>query len=296
VNQLGTTPQPIYVWDTQARVYTFTNLPAAAITLISISPNGQWLAAASANSLTVLNVPSNTSQTISTLGLLSPAHAGLHFSGDGHWLVASFGSSATTTNQVFLFDNIAQTNLLASQAYNSGVPAAGASDVPNISPDGRFVVFRSTSTNLVAGITNGLPNLFVYDRFSGATSLLSADMGEAGPSNNRSLPPVFSGDGRVIFFGSWASDLAAQDFNQRGDVFGFAFLYLTITASVSPGPGPTLSWPVAPGLIYQAQYKDHLSDGTWQIVTGTITITGNRGSITDLAPAPGQRFYRVVAQ
>ena len=37
-----------------------------------------------------------------------------------------------------------------------------------------------------------------------------------------------------------------------------------------------------------------LSDADWQKVSGTVTIIGNQARLTDLAPATGQRFYRVV--
>ena len=47
-----------------------------------------------------------------------------------------------------------------------------------ISADGRFVVFDSSATNLVAGDTNGAPDTFVRDRLSGATERVSVDSDE----------------------------------------------------------------------------------------------------------------------
>jgi hypothetical protein len=97
-------------------------------------------------------------------------------------------------------------------------------------------------------------------------------------------------------FQSWASDLIAQDFNDRSDVFAFSFLYAALVAGKSPGEGPTLSWPALSGQSCRVQCKDNLDDATWQDVVGTVTITGNTGSLTDLAPAAGRRFYRVVTE
>ena len=78
------------------------------------------------------------------------------------------------------------------------------------------------------------------------------------------------------------------------DVFALAFLYATIVPATA-GHGPTLSWPARPGETYQVQFKNTLSDTVWQNVSGTVTLTGNQAQLTDLAPASGQRFYRVVA-
>jgi hypothetical protein len=105
---------------------------------------------------------------------------------------------------------------------------------------------------------------------------------------------VFSGNGRVLLFQSWASDLAAQDFNQSSDIFAFGLLYATIIPGDTPGEGSTISWPALPGQTYRVQYKDDLDAAIWQDVNGTVTIVGNTGFLTDLAPSAGQRFYRVT--
>ena len=47
---------------------------------------------------------------------------------------------------------------------NSGVQANGASSSPSLSADGRFVAFESEANNLIAGDSNGVTDIFVYDR------------------------------------------------------------------------------------------------------------------------------------
>ena len=69
-----------------------------------------------------------------------------------------------------------------------------------------------------------------------------------------------------------------------------------MTPGAAPGAGPTLTWPYISGSGYHVEYKENLSDSAWQPVAGTITINGNRASLTDLAPSSNRRFYRVVAQ
>jgi hypothetical protein len=85
------------------------------------------------------------------------------------------------------------------------------------------------------------------------------------------------------------------DFNHSGDLLALAFLYVSIVPGNAPGAGSTLFWPSRPGETYQVQFKDDLSAPTWQTVNGSVTITANVATLTDLAPAIGQRFYRVVA-
>jgi hypothetical protein len=114
-------------------------------------------------------------------------------------------------------------------------------------------------------------------------------------ADNRSLSPVFSGNGQALLFESWANDLSATDFNYNADLFAFNLLYASITASATPGQGPTLSWPPAPQTSYRVEYKNSLSDSAWQDAGGTVTIVDDQAQFTDPAPAGAQRFYRVVA-
>jgi Tol biopolymer transport system component len=230
----------------------------------------------------------------------------LQFSGDARFLVYSTTNAqlALDTNgitDVYLYDFVTRSNLLVSQGNPPGA-ASGPSDSPAISNDGRFVAYRSTATNLVAGATNGLPNVFLYDRQTDTTTLLSFNAsGMAG--NNRSFAPQFSGDGQTVVFQSWASDLIAQDYNQANDLVAvkiatsnptrvFAGQMVFAPATLQ---SPTLTWPAANGKTYQVQFKNSLTDATWQTLSGNTWVSGNQGYATDLAPNIGQRFYRVVA-
>jgi hypothetical protein len=135
--------------------------------------------------------------------------------------------------------------------------------------------------------------LFLYDSLTDSNSLLSASSFQSGYADSRSAMPSFSGDGRLLVFQSSASDLVAGDFNHSDDVLGLGFLYASIAYDL-PGPAPIITWPARPGESYHVQFKDLLTDLSWQDVSGTVTITGSQAQLTDLAPASGQRFYRVV--
>jgi Tol biopolymer transport system component len=101
---------------------------------------------------------------------------------------------------------------------SDGTQGNGVSATPSISADGRFVVFNSTASNLVAGDTNGTNDVFVHDRQTGQTSLVSvASDGMQG--NAGSFAPAISGDGRYVVFHSLASNLVPDDTNGMRDVF-----------------------------------------------------------------------------
>jgi hypothetical protein len=56
---------------------------------------------------------------------------------------------------------------------SAGVMGNGNSFNPSISADGRFVTFHTAATNLVAGDINRMNDIFVRDRKSGTTALVS---------------------------------------------------------------------------------------------------------------------------
>jgi hypothetical protein len=293
----------LYIWNTALAVLTYTNsLPTISGTLqaISISTIGQQLACLQGNAgasgiLFGVNVAFNTTWIIQSNVVFLPPFAGVQFSGDGHFLTYAMSVNGLSNANVYLYDFQAGTNFLISQNPNTLQPANGASDSPDISPDGRFIAFRSAATDLAAGSTSGIPQLIVYDRLVGSNTLLSTAATSTASGDNRSLTPVFSSDGRTLVFASWASNLAPDDFNHFSDIFAFEFLYLNITLG-APGQGPILTWPYVSGHSYQVQYKNNLTDNVWQQVSGAMNVNGNQASLTDSAPASGQRFYRVVAQ
>lgn len=99
---------------------------------------------------------------------------------------------------------------------SSGAQANSDSSAPSISGDGRYVAFVSDASNLVAGDTNGVADIFVHDNQSGTTVRASAN------ANAAAFDPSISLDGRFVVFVSAASDLVANDTNGKTDVFVYA--------------------------------------------------------------------------
>jgi len=88
----------------------------------------------------------------------------------------------------------------------------------SLSSNGRFVAFGSLATNLVAGDTNAVIDVFVHDRNTGTTVRVSISTAGA-QANNESLSPAVSSDGRFVAFQSDASNLVPLDTNNSSDIF-----------------------------------------------------------------------------
>jgi len=99
-----------------------------------------------------------------------------------------------------------------------GQGARAGSCCPQISADGRFVVFRSAAGNLVQGDTNRALDVFVHDRRTGKTERISVTSG-SGQGNGPSTAPYISGNGRYVAFASDATNLVAGDGNRVMDAF-----------------------------------------------------------------------------
>ncbi|GJM10951.1 MAG: hypothetical protein DHS20C11_32270 [Lysobacteraceae bacterium] len=100
---------------------------------------------------------------------------------------------------------------------DDGDESKGESDFPSVSGDGRFVVFESDADNLVVGDSNGEMDVFVHDRETGRTALLS--IGRDGAAEGQSDQAVISRDGTTVAFRSWASNLLLNDINNEPDIF-----------------------------------------------------------------------------
>ena len=119
---------------------------------------------------------------------------------------------------------------LASPRSDVLPPAAGGggySGMPILSADGRFVLFASSANNLVV-CSNGAPavvpimpklNVFLRDRASNTTTLVSVNLQGTGGGSDDALPVAISTNGQFALFESSAGNLVANDTNNAVDVF-----------------------------------------------------------------------------
>jgi Tol biopolymer transport system component len=99
-----------------------------------------------------------------------------------------------------------------------GAQGDHASGGPDISADGRYVVFHSLASNLVDGDNNWVEDIFMQDLVTKVTTRLSlASDGTEG--NGRSTYPSISANGRFVTFQSLANNLVAGDNNGVEDIF-----------------------------------------------------------------------------
>src|SRR5207245_6663153 len=86
---------------------------------------------------------------------------------------------------------------------------AGAQGIDAVSSDGRFVLFESTSSNLVLGHNNGLNDIFLRDLQTGTTTCVSVTSNGTS-ANAASQHAVMTPDGRFVAFDSYATNLTAD--------------------------------------------------------------------------------------
>ncbi len=122
---------------------------------------------------------------------------------------------------VFRYDRITGETIRLSLTHRGRDPNADAM-APEISGDGRFVVYASRATNITPVEPAGEWDLYLVNADTGVTKMLTTSpTGEPGRYPNGSNVPRFdlSLDGRWIVFSSEADNLVADDTNDREDIF-----------------------------------------------------------------------------
>ena len=220
--------------------------------------------------------------SVSSLG--EPAAVGTDLHGNvisGNGRVVAFRSAASNlvagdTNgdcglslpcyDVFLHDRV------TGQTTRVSVSSGGAQTnhqayFPALTPDGRFVAFSSDASTLVVGDANFAQDVFVHDRATGTTAIVSVTsdghQGDA-PSFGQSRPAI-SPDGRLVFFASQAGNLPAGAVHDRATG-------RTVAACVDPT-----------GAVVKCQSPTLSADGRWlsfQAVDGGLG--GTHAVVRDL--------------
>lgn len=101
---------------------------------------------------------------------------------------------------------------------SEGISGNDSSSWPTISADGIYVTFYSSSTNLVPNDLNNTLDVFLHDRNSKQTSLISVAF-DGTQANSWSANSSISATGRYISFTSYASNLVPGDTNNAIDIF-----------------------------------------------------------------------------
>ena len=172
------------------------------------------------------------------------ASAGQSISSDGRFVAFQSGATnlvAGDTNGLadnFVHDRQTGVTTRVSVATGGAQATGGSSFITAISANGRFVAFYSSATNLVAGDTNGLQDVFRHDRQTGTTIRVNVATGGAQAVGQGSFGPFISSDGRFVGFYTAAANLVPGDTNGVSDVF-IHDVQTGTTSRVSVGPGGT---------------------------------------------------------
>lgn len=154
--------------------------------------------------------------SVSTAGALGNGDCGSDvpaISGDGRFI--AFSSHATNLvpndsnvwRDIFVRDTVAgQTEIVS--ISTEGIAGNANCFSPVITPDGRFIAYSTSATTLVSGGTNGTYHIFLRDRQTGITEVVSRSTVGA-LSNGLSQRPSISSDGRFIAFESLATNLTS---------------------------------------------------------------------------------------
>jgi Tol biopolymer transport system component len=122
------------------------------------------------------------------------------------------------TGDVFVHDRATGQTTRVSVRSN-GTQGNDLSLHPSLSATGRYVAFDSLATNLAeGGDTNSTSDVFVHDRETGQTTLVSVASDGTQGSGYSDIPSI-SATGRYVAFHSFATNLVSDDTNGVPDVF-----------------------------------------------------------------------------
>lgn len=225
------TYQEVYVRDLAAgqTIWASTNVSAAstpASYLPAISDDGRYVSiktsAGSAFLILRRELLTGGLDVISTAAAggdwLSADSFGPTMTPDGR-LVAFTGALTSAGSLVWVWDAHTQSTTLAS-ANLAGQPSTnGVCDTPAITPDGRFVAFLGSGTDLTTNAVNEAFQVYLRDLQSGETKLVSKDVMGSGTGDTGSSIPALSADGQFVLFESRSPGFVSGDVNDAYDVF-----------------------------------------------------------------------------
>ncbi len=169
---------------------------------------------------TLVSVPAELPNDVSTMPAISADGRSIAFTSRASNLVAR---DRNKSSDVFLYDSATGLVTLVSRTPGGGA-ASGASLSPAISADGQVIAFLSDASDMACARDclsamddiNLLPDVFVFDRATGAISRVSA--GRNGGWMEESGAPAIDARGAVVAFSS-RHPISARDVSNDFDLF-----------------------------------------------------------------------------
>ena len=129
------------------------------------------------------------------------------------------GMTGNTKDQVYLYD-VAAGSLTLITKNAEGVPGDNSSHYAVISPDGRYVAFKSGAQNLLADNTKlSYSNIFVYDRTENTLQVVNVTASGDKPDSGAYLYSAIAEGAKAVAFQSGAANLVPNDQNNADDIF-----------------------------------------------------------------------------
>ncbi|MBF0156389.1 MAG: putative Ig domain-containing protein [Magnetococcales bacterium] len=215
------------------------------------------------------------------------------------------------TADIFLKDTQTGAITLVSSTA-SGTIGNSSSDVPVLSPDGRYVAFLSGASNFVPGDTNETHDIFLKDTLTGSLTLVSGTASGTVGNGHSYNSPVVLDSGRYAVTWGYSSNLVPGDTNGVSDVFlkdtqtGSVTL---VSSSASGTVGNTYSY--NPVLSTDGRYVAFVSwsnnlvpgvgaygtEGVFlkDTLTGSVTIVSSSAPTGDVSTIQLSSDARIVA-
>ncbi|WP_374090282.1 hypothetical protein [Methylomicrobium lacus] len=185
------------------------------------------------------------------------------------------------------------------QAQNA-TPAAVDSTNPALSPDGRFVAFQSSATNLVSGVSGtAKTDIFLYDRVTFRMYQLSGALSASAPfsvtaegnenSGNASITGGGKGKSYLIAFDSAATNLDSVQGGDSGpdsDIFVVEF---------KPGASIVPSDPLSVGEILSVKRISGPVDANGNVIGEAWRENGDRDADSNFPVIAGNNTAYTVA-
>jgi uncharacterized repeat protein (TIGR01451 family) len=196
---------------------------------------------------------------------------------------------------IFIRDMFLQETRLVSKACNAEAGGDGNSFAPQISRDGRRIVFISEASNLAPGghQPHGVWQIYVRDLEAGVTTLVSRNNVDGGYASMLSEAPVINQSGSRIFFSNHGVDLINSWITDFPQIYVFRNEDRPGLSVSMVGNVAKVSWPAAAGFSLQTKSSIDPQEA-WTEVLHSIRLEGALKVYTQTnSSSSTNRFFRL---
>ncbi|MGI9604172.1 MAG: IPT/TIG domain-containing protein [Acidimicrobiales bacterium] len=139
-----------------------------------------------------------------------------------------------------------------------------------LSDDGRWVAFESPATDLVAGDTNGVVDVFLHDELVGITTLVSKK-NNGTPNDTNATVYGISGDGRYVLFGTESQTITSPTAATELYRYDRQTDSIEVVPGTTPGPGVLSGDGNTVAIDTEPQVFENTQDEVVDMATGVVS-------------------------